>query len=97
MLTEKILKPVNGYLALIATVLLGLSMVVLFTTQQPVLGAPPAPPGNPLAPGKPPGKPPCPPANPRSRDRQCSRERQRRSPSMEPSFQGDWDGTPSPL
>lgn len=39
MLTEKIRKPVNGYLAIFATVVLGLSMVVLFTTQQPVLGA----------------------------------------------------------
>lgn len=39
MQTEKILKPVNGYLAMILTVVLGVAMVVLYTSREAGLGA----------------------------------------------------------
>lgn len=39
MQTEKILKPVNGYLAMILTVVLGIAMVVLYTQREAGLGA----------------------------------------------------------
>ena len=39
MQTEKILKPVNGYLAMILTVILGIAMVVLYTQREAGLGA----------------------------------------------------------